>query len=47
LNYFGARYFSGAERGFTSPDEFKGGGVFDPSGIDYFGGRYLSSDRAG
>jgi RHS repeat-associated protein len=30
LDYFGARYFSGAQGRFTSPDEFKGGGLFDP-----------------
>ena len=30
LDYFGARYFSGAQGRFTSADEFKGGGLFDP-----------------
>lgn len=29
LDYFGARYFSGAQGRFTSPDEFKGG-IVDP-----------------
>jgi RHS repeat-associated protein len=34
LDYFGARYFSGAQGRFTSPDEFKGG-IVDPfSGQD-------------
>ena len=31
LDYFGARYFSGAQGRFTSPDEFKGGGLVDPA----------------
>jgi len=31
LDYFGARYFSSAQGRFTSPDEFKGGGLFDPT----------------
>ena len=30
LDFFGARYFSGAQGRFTTPDEFKGGGLFDP-----------------
>ena len=30
LDYFGARYLSSAQGRFTSPDEFKGGGLFDP-----------------
>ena len=30
LDYFGARYFSAAQGRFTSPDEFTGGGLFDP-----------------
>jgi RHS repeat-associated protein len=30
LDFFGARYMSSAQGRFTSPDEFKGGGLFDP-----------------
>ena len=31
LDWFEARYYSSAQGRFTSPDEFKGGGLFDPS----------------
>lgn len=31
LDFFEARYYSGAQGRFTSPDEFKGGGLFDPA----------------
>jgi len=30
LDYFGARYYSSSQGRFTSPDEFKGGGLLDP-----------------
>jgi RHS repeat-associated protein len=30
LDFFESRYYSSAQGRFTSPDEFKGGGVFDP-----------------